>query len=318
MSARNADAPNSERHLAFVDERRRAWSTGRADWHSPEREASWTYERSRGHGQCLRLPAAVCGAGNGNGSLDQNLTSSNVERHRLQPLRHPDARGDRIRDSRIAAREVDRDRSGTRLALELGRGGDWFRSDDRSSIQLDRRIPIRRTESLRVRTVPPKVAVIVPLWSDVTGVVLMGNVIVVEPAGTVTLAGVVADGSVSLMEITRPPAGAGLASCSLPVTDWHPATIDLLRLNVGAEGSLSSIRTISSRVRMVTPPVGLLSRIRKNSELSTAASSKISTLMCLGRASPSAQVTVPDVRRNPLLPSPNPWPNLPESLCNPR
>jgi hypothetical protein len=114
-------------------------------------------------------------------------------------------------------------------------------------------IPIRRTESLRVRTVPPKVAVIVPLWSDVTGVVLMGNVIVVEPAGTVTLAGVVADGSVSLMEITRPPAGAGLASCSLPVTDWHPATIDLLRLNVGAEGSLSSIRTISSRVRMVTP-----------------------------------------------------------------
>ena len=103
-------------------------------------------------------------------------------------------------------------------------------------------IPIRRTESLRVRTVPPKVAVIVPLWSDVTGFVLMGNVIVVAPPGTVTLAGVVADASVSLMETTRPPAGAGFASTSLPVTDWHPATIDLLRLNVGAEGSLSSIQ----------------------------------------------------------------------------
>ena len=105
-------------------------------------------------------------------------------------------------------------------------------------------IPIGRTESFWVRTVPPKFAVIVPLWSDVTGFVLMENVIVVAPAGTVTLAGVVADGSVSLMETTRPPAGAGFASCSLPVTDWHPATIDLLRLNVGAEGSLSKITTI--------------------------------------------------------------------------
>ena len=101
--------------------------------------------------------------------------------------------------------------------------------------------PIRRTESLRVSTVPPKVAEIVPLSSVVTGFVLMENVIVVAPAGTVTLAGVVAETSVSLMETTRPPAGAGFASCSLPVTDWHPATIDLLRLNLGAEGSLSSI-----------------------------------------------------------------------------
>ena len=105
-------------------------------------------------------------------------------------------------------------------------------------------IPIGRTDSLWVRIVPPKFAVIVPLWSVVTGVVVMENVIVVAPPGTVTLAGVVADGSVSLMETTRPPAGAGFASCSLPTTDWHPATIDLLRrnvgLNVGAE-SLSEI-----------------------------------------------------------------------------
>ena len=100
-------------------------------------------------------------------------------------------------------------------------------------------IPIRRTESLRVRTVPPTFAEIVPLSSVVTGFVLMENVIVVAPSGTVTLAGVVAETSVSLIETTRPPAGAGFASCSLPMTERHPGTIDLLRLNVGAEGSLS-------------------------------------------------------------------------------
>src|SRR6186713_2154121 len=93
-------------------------------------------------------------------------------------------------------------------------------------------IPIRRTESFRVRTVPPKFAVIVPVWRDVTGVVLMGNVIVVAPPGTVTLAGVVAEVNVLLRETTRPPAGAGFASCSLPMRDRHPATVDLLKDNV--------------------------------------------------------------------------------------
>ena len=68
----------------------------------------------------------------------------------------------------------------------------------------------------------------------------------------------------------------------------------------------------------MTPPVGLLSRIRKNSLLSTAASSKISTLMRLGRASPSAQVTVPDVAAKSTPAVAEPSPNLPESLCNPR
>jgi hypothetical protein len=94
-------------------------------------------------------------------------------------------------------------------------------------------IPIRRTESLRVSTVPPTFAVIVPLWSDVTGFVLMGNVIVVAPPGTVTLAGVVAEANVLLRETTRPPAGAGFASCSLPSDGLAPCNDRLIEAQRG-------------------------------------------------------------------------------------
>jgi hypothetical protein len=62
-------------------------------------------------------------------------------------------------------------------------------------------------------------AVTVPLWFPVTGVVLMENVFFVAPAGTITVAGIVVETSVSLIGTTRPPAGAGLASVTVPMTD---------------------------------------------------------------------------------------------------
>ena len=118
-------------------------------------------------------------------------------------------------------------------------------------------IPIRRTESFWVRTVPPKVAVIVPLWSVVTGVVLMENVVVVAPPGTVTLAGVVAEGSVSLMETTRPPAGAGFASMQPTSDGLAPCNDRLIEAQRRPEGSLSEIKIHVIRHRGdVAPPVG--------------------------------------------------------------
>ncbi len=78
-----------------------------------------------------------------NGPVAQDFPGGDVERHRLQTLRHHDARGDRICDSRIAAREVDRDRSGSRLALELGCGGDWVSASHRGWNQRDRQHPDR-------------------------------------------------------------------------------------------------------------------------------------------------------------------------------
>ena len=97
----------------------------------------------RGHCQCLGLLDAICGAGYRNGPVAQDFPGGDVERHRLQTLRHHDARGDRICDSRIAAREVDRDRSGSRLALELGCGGDWVSASHRGWNQRDRQHPDR-------------------------------------------------------------------------------------------------------------------------------------------------------------------------------
>ena len=70
---------------------------------------------------------------------------------------------------------------------------------------------------------PPNFAVTVPFWGPVTGVVLIENVFFVAPAGTVTLAGIVAEINVSLMETTgrlperdsRAPAyHYGLAPCN--------------------------------------------------------------------------------------------------------
>ena len=85
-------------------------------------------------------------------------------------------------------------------------------------------IPIGRTESLRVRTVPPKFAVIVPLCSVVTGFVLMENVIVVAPPGTVTLAGVVAEGNVSAE-------GDNAAACRSGIRELQPTSDGLAPCN---------------------------------------------------------------------------------------
>ncbi len=66
------------------------------------------------------------------------------------------------------------------------------------------------------------------------------NIAKVIPAGIVIVAGTVAAGILLDKEITRPPAGAGVAIVMVPVLDWPPWTEVGLRLRVLSFG-LSNI-----------------------------------------------------------------------------
>ena len=58
-----------------------------------------------------------------------------------------------------------------------------------------------------------------------TGLVVMGNVALVAPAATVTLAGAWAAAVLLFESVTAaPPAGAGLSSVTVPVEDTPPST----------------------------------------------------------------------------------------------
>jgi hypothetical protein len=65
----------------------------------------------------------------------------------------------------------------------------------------------------------------------VTAVVVTVNVAVVAPAGTVTLAGTVADALLLVSVTTVPPEGAGPFSVTVPVEEVPPFTLDGLRVN---------------------------------------------------------------------------------------
>ena len=84
------------------------------------------------------------------------------------------------------------------------------------------------------------VAVIVTDVDEVTAAVVIENVAVVEPAGTVTLAGTVAV-EVRLLEsvTTIPPAGAGPVSVTVPVDGLPPCTLLGLRVRADIVGALT-------------------------------------------------------------------------------
>jgi hypothetical protein len=75
---------------------------------------------------------------------------------------------------------------------------------------------------------------------EVTVAVVIGNVAVVAPAATVTLAGTVAT-EVRLLDsvTTIPPAGAGPFSVTVPVDGFPPCTVLGLRVRVDNVGALT-------------------------------------------------------------------------------
>jgi hypothetical protein len=85
--------------------------------------------------------------------------------------------------------------------------------------------PMGRTVSVEVFVTVPSVALMVPVCVVVTGTVVMVNVLLVTPAGIVTLAGGRAAARLSEIVTFTPPAGAGAASATVPVMLLQPATV---------------------------------------------------------------------------------------------
>jgi hypothetical protein len=82
------------------------------------------------------------------------------------------------------------------------------------------------TVSVAARFTPPKLAVMVTGVELVTLVVMMANVAVVEPVGTVTLPGTPATLLLLANVTTAPAAGAGPLSVTVPCDDAPPVTLD--------------------------------------------------------------------------------------------
>ena len=82
------------------------------------------------------------------------------------------------------------------------------------------------TVSVVVWIAPPEDAEIVTGVEAATALVLIANVVLVAPAGTVTLPGTVAAAVLSLDSVTcAPPAGAGPSSVAVPVELLPPVTV---------------------------------------------------------------------------------------------
>jgi hypothetical protein len=92
------------------------------------------------------------------------------------------------------------------------------------------------TVNVALRVLPPDEPEMLTVVEDVTAVVVTVNVLLVVPAGTVTLAGTVAAAEVSDRVTTVPPAGAAAVRVTVPVDEAPPATLDGLRASADRVG----------------------------------------------------------------------------------
>jgi len=100
----------------------------------------------------------------------------------------------------------------------------------------------RVTESTADAEAPPYEPLIVAEIVPPTALVEMTKVALAEPAGTVTLAGTVATGSLPDNVTTAPPAGAAPVSITVPFTVLPPTTLDVLNDNEERVGPAVTVR----------------------------------------------------------------------------
>jgi hypothetical protein len=98
------------------------------------------------------------------------------------------------------------------------------------------------TVIVAVTETPPRVAVIVALVTAATGKVMIGIVVDVDPAGTVTVPGTTTAPSLDVTETTLPPVGAGPLIVTVPVEVKPPIT------EFGEMVSAVGVRTVTVRV----------------------------------------------------------------------
>jgi hypothetical protein len=107
------------------------------------------------------------------------------------------------------------------------------------------------TVRVEILVITPYRAEIVTAVEPGTAFVVIGNVALVAPAATVTLAGTVAADVLSLPSDTiAPPPGAGFVSVTVPVEGLPPTTLDGLTCRVLNAGAGVTAR----RTALVTPP----------------------------------------------------------------
>lgn len=85
--------------------------------------------------------------------------------------------------------------------------------------------PLGFTVSVAVRVTPAYTAEIVAVVVDVTVVVVIVKLTLVDPAGTVTLAGVDAADELSESETVAPPLGAAALKVTVPLEALPPTTL---------------------------------------------------------------------------------------------
>ena len=98
-----------------------------------------------------------------------------------------------------------------------------------------------------------------------TAVVVTAKVVLVAPAGTVTLAGTVATAVLPLESVTTaPPAGAAALKVAIPVEEVGPTTLLGLTDNTDRLGAAGAVRGVKLRVAENGPntPAELSARTR--------------------------------------------------------
>ena len=125
-----------------------------------------------------------------------------------------------------AALKTDRPRGGAAADHVLRVQGDEVEGRDR----------VPGVTASVVLCVVPSVAEIVAVVSAVTALVVTGNVALVAPAGTVTLAGTVTAVELSERGTTSPPAGATEFSTTVPVAAVPPVTLAWSTLTEESDG----------------------------------------------------------------------------------
>jgi hypothetical protein len=137
---------------------------------------------------------------------------------------------------------------------------------------------------------PPEEAEMLTAVEAATALVATAKVVLVPPAGMVTLAGTEAAALLSESWTTAPPAGAGPSITTVPVTGVPPVTLARLRLSAATRGGTT-----------VSEPVWVAPAYEPEIVAVVAAATGFVVALKLALEAPAATVTLAGTETAPLL-----------------